>query len=348
MTDLTPPRLSVLDTVPVWQESSAAVSLRHSLDLARHAERLGYTRFWVAEHHNTPSLATSAPAVLAGQVAAATETIRVGSGAVLLPNHAPLAVAEQFGVLSSLYPGRIDLGIGRATGTDAHTARLLRGPRAAGPEEFVHQLAELMGYFAPPTAGADVVAAIPRVSPGPPVWLLGSSASSAVSAARMGLPYAYAHVINPADCVPALRAYRDAFRPSPQLAEPYAILAAGVIVADTGPEADRLGWSFAHGQLLSRIQRGTTLPRPDQTDAAEFTPAHRDFMRQRLATQVYGDPDTVREQLTELVRESAADEVMALTMIWDHAARVRSYELLAGLLDGARAEDARMAVEGRG
>ncbi|MEU4173848.1 LLM class flavin-dependent oxidoreductase [Streptomyces sp. NPDC026589] len=335
MTDLSPLRLSVLDTVPVWQGSSAAESLRNALDLAQQAERLGYVRFWVAEHHNTPSLATSSPAVLVGQVAAATTSIRVGSGAVLLPNHAPLTIAEQFGVLTSLHPDRIDLGIGRAAGTDPYTAGLLRGARAAGTEHFGQQLAELASYFAPPGEAETDVFAVPQVSPGPPIWLLGSSTSSAAAAARLGLPYAYAHVINPAECTAALRTYRAEFRPSPRLAAPYAIVAAGVIVADTSDEAERLGRSFAHGQLLSRLQRGSTLPRPDQTEATRFSTAHLEFMRERQATQVVGDPAGVRERLVAIVADSGADEVMALTMVWDHTARVRSYELLASLTETA-------------
>lgn len=230
MADFPRLRLSVLDTVPVWRGSTAAESLRDTLDLAAHVERLGYARYWVAEHHNTPSLATSAPAVLAGRIAAATRTIRVGSGAVLLPNHAPLVVAEQFGVLEALHPGRIDLGIGRASGADPAAAERLRGDGPAG-DDFPERLAELEGYFGPGREKA-AVRAVPTPEGRPPVWLVGSSPQSAAFAGSRGLPYVYAHQIRPGLGRQSLAAYREAFRPSPHLEHPYAAIAASAVAAE--------------------------------------------------------------------------------------------------------------------
>lgn len=331
MADLSGLRLSVLDTAPVWRGSSAARSLRNSVDLARRAERLGYTRYWVAEHHNTPCLATSVPPVLIAQIASATTTIRVGSGGVLLPNHAPLAVAEQFGTLEAFHPGRVDLGIGRASGTDPAAAHLLRRGLPA-EDDFPERLGELLGYLTPgePPSG---VRAVPQADTRTPVYLLGTSTSSARFAGSLGLPYAYAHQINPDGTVAALEAYRNAFEPSAWLERPYTIVAPTVIVADSDERARWLARGFAAGQLLIRTEdRFTLFPTAEEAGRRSFAPEGERFIRERLDPQIIGGPGTVRDRLADLVKHSGADELMALTMVSDHEARVRSYELLAELV----------------
>ncbi|WP_151772618.1 LLM class flavin-dependent oxidoreductase [Streptomyces abyssomicinicus] len=336
MADFSRVHLSVLDTVPVWRGSSAADSLRNALDLARHAERLGYLRYWVAEHHNTPSLATSAPAVLAGQIAAVTSTIRVGSGAVLLPNHAPLVVAEQFGVLESLYPGRVDIGIGRASGADASAAERLRGYGAAAGDDFSSRLAELEGYFGPGREKA-AVRAVPTPEGRPPFWLVGSSPQSAAFAGARGLPYVYAHQIRPGAGAASLEAYRAAFRPSVQLDRPYAAIAATVVAAEDDERAEYLGRAFVLGQIVMRTSDWfTLLPTAEEAARHRYGPAEETFVRERLDPQLVGGPDTVRRRLAALVEETGADEVMALSMISGHSERVRSYELLKGALEDLR------------
>jgi luciferase family oxidoreductase group 1 len=331
MTDLSGVRLSVLDTVPVWRGSSATQSLRNSTDLARRVERLGYTRYWVAEHHNTPCLATSVPPVLIAQIASATTTIRVGSGGVLLPNHAPLTVAEQFGTLEAFHPGRIDLGIGRASGTDPAAAHLLRRGLPPAEEDFPDQLGELLGYLAPGEPSSDV-RAVPRPETRPPVYLLGTSTSSARFAGALGLPYAYAHQINPAGTVAALEAYRNAFKPSTWLDRPYTIVAPTVIAADSDERARWLARGYVVGRLLLRTEDCFTLfPTAEEAERHSLTPSGERFVREHLDPQIIGGPGTVRDRLTELVKHSGADELMALTMVSDHEARVRSYELLAEL-----------------
>jgi luciferase family oxidoreductase group 1 len=331
MTDLSGLRLSVLDTVPVWRGSSAARSLRNSVDLARRAEELGYTRYWVAEHHNTPCLATSVPPVLIARIASATTTIRVGSGGVLLPNHAPLTVAEQFGTLEAFHPGRVDLGVGRASGTDPAAARLLRRGLPPAEEDFPGLLDELLGYLTPegPPSG---VRAVPQADTRTPVYLLGTSTSSARFAGSLGLPYAYAHQIAPAGTAAALEAYRNAFEASAWLDRPYTIVAPTVVVAESGERARWLARGFVAGQLLIRTEdRFTLFPTAEEAGRRSFAPSGERFIRERLDPQIIGDPGTVRDRLTELVKHSGADEVMALTMVSDHEARVRSYELLAEL-----------------
>jgi luciferase family oxidoreductase group 1 len=336
MADFPRLRLSVLDTVPVWRGSTAAESLRNTLDLAAHVERLGYERYWVAEHHNTPSLATSAPAVLAGQIAAATRTIRVGSGAVLLPNHAPLVVAEQFGVLEALHPGRIDLGIGRASGADAAAAERLRGYGPAG-DDFAERLAELEGYFGPGREKA-AVRAVPTPEGRPPVWLVGSSPQSAAFAGARGLPYVYAHQIRPGLGRQSLAAYREAFRPSVHLEHPYAAIAATAVVAEDDVRAEYLARAFVLGQIVMRTTDWfTLLPTADEAAQHSFSRSEEAFVRERIDSQLVGGPEEVRGRLAALVEETGADEVMALSMIGDHTARLRSYELLRGALDELRA-----------
>ncbi|SMD20744.1 LLM class flavin-dependent oxidoreductase [Kibdelosporangium aridum] len=311
-------RLSVLDTAPVWQGSTPAQSLRDTVDLAKHVERFGYRRFWVAEHHLTPSIASTSPAVLVGQIASATSTIRVGSGGVLLPNHPPLIVAEQFGTLAALHPDRIDLGIGRAPGSDPGTVRLLRRSEAGFPA----QLAELRGYFANEM--------IPAAAP---VWLLGSSASSARLAGELGLPYAFAHHFNPADTLPAVAAYRESFQPSAALAQPYVLVCALMIAADTDERAQFLASSLA--LMIVRmsaggLNHGRHVP-PEIAVNQSYTDAERQLVKDRMAPRIIGGPDTVRRGISSLLASTGADELMVITLIHDQAERIRCYELIADL-----------------
>ncbi|MDX6742190.1 MsnO8 family LLM class oxidoreductase [Actinocorallia sp. A-T 12471] len=320
-------RVSVHDTVPVWQGDTNGAALWRSVELAKAVEALGYRRYWVAEHHATPALATSAPAVLAAQILAATSTLTVGSGAVLLPNHAPYAIAEQFGVLASLHPGRVDLGLGRATGGSAQAAARLGDPRRGA---FAAQIAELRAYFA---GGDGGVRAVPEPETPPRLWLVGSSASSAVAAGRLGLPYVYAHAIVPGGAEEALAAYRAAFTPSPDLAEPYAGVAAIVVAADDDARAHRLARAFVLGQIRMRTaDPDTLLPTEDEAAAHRFTPAEEAFATQRIDPQFVGSPAAIAPRLGDLVARTAPDEFFALTQVPDHTARVRSYELLAKLL----------------
>lgn len=319
--------ISVHDTVPVWRGDSNGAALRRTVELAKAVEELGYRRYWVAEHHSTPALATSAPAVLAGPILEATSTLTVGSGVVLLSNHAPLAVAEQFGVLASLYPGRVDLGIGRAAGGSPQAAARLGDPRR---RDFAEQLAELTGYFA---GGHDGVRAVPEPSVPPRFWLVGSSAGSAVTAGRLGLPYVYAHAIVPGGAAEALAAYRAAFRPSPRLERPHGGIAAIVVASDTDERAHRLANAFVLGQIRMRTGDPDTVL-PTEQDAADhvFAPAEEAFLRQRIDPQFVGSPQTITARLAALLEATKADELFALTQVPDHDARVRSYELLAKIV----------------
>jgi len=319
--------VSVLNTVPVWSDSSPATALREAIDLAGAAEAMGYHRYWVAEHHNTVSVASAAPAVLVGQLAAATSSLQVGSGGVMLPNHAPLVVAEEFGTLRALHPGRIDLGVGRAPVTDAATAVALR---RAADADFPRQLVELIGYFdAPwPDAGRPVTA-VPAAGNKPPIWLLGTSLDSARLAARLGLPYAFAHHFNPGGAAAAAAEYRRAFQPSPELDRPYVILAATVIVAETAPEAARLALPVAVSALRRRSgQSPQPLPTEEQAAAHPMGPVEREIVADRVRTHVIGDPAQVRARIAELVTTTGADELMATTAVRDYGQRLRSYELL--------------------
>ncbi|HEY8371721.1 MAG TPA: LLM class flavin-dependent oxidoreductase [Pseudonocardiaceae bacterium] len=332
--------LSVLDLAPVVTGSTPAQALRNTLDLARHAERWGYTRYWVAEHHNMPGVASSAPAVLVGQIAANTSTMRVGSGGVMLPNHAPLVVAEQFGTLEALYPGRIDLGIGRAPGTDPITARALR--RTTGPlsaDDFPQQLAELVGYFAPvkENAPAAGVVAVPGAGYRPEMWLLGSSGYSAQLAGLLGLPFAFAHHFSAENTLPALQLYRSSFRPSEYLDRPYAMVAVSAVCADTDEEAHRLASSEGLSFLRLRAGRPGLLPSPQEAENHPYTPLELQVLQARNATRFIGSPDTVRRQLDEFLERTRADELMVTTMVHDHEARLRSYELMAEVVGPTRA-----------
>lgn len=327
VTSLSDVPLSVLDLAPISQGSDASAALRNTLDLARHAESLGYHRYWLAEHHNMPGIASSATVVMIGQVAAATERIRVGSGGVMLPNHAPLVVAEQFGTLEAFHPGRIDLGLGRAPGTDQRTAHALRGHSAVSAEDFPQQLTELIGYFDADEERA--VRAVAAEGNKPPIWLLGSSGFSAQLAGMLGLPFSFAHHFSARNTLPALRLYRESFRPSAVLDRPHAMVAASVICADTDEAATRLSGPGLLAFLSLRRGRPIPLPTPEEAAAYPYSEAEQQFVEERRAGSIVGSPDTVGADLERLLAETEADELMVTTMVHDHADRRRSYELLA-------------------
>ncbi len=322
---------SVLDLAPVANGATETEALRNSLDLARVTERLGFHRYWVAEHHNMPGIASSAPAVLLAHIAMVTERIRIGSGGVMLPNHAPLVVAEQFGMLEALHPGRVDLGIGRAPGTDQVTARALR--RTEGQlsvDDFPEQLTELANYF----TGRDAqgVTAVPALGNQPAIWLLGSSGYSAQVAGYLGLPFAFAHHFSSENTLPALALYRERFRPSAVLAEPYALIAANVVCGEDDETAHRLAAPAALQFLQLRKGKPGRLPSPEETDEYPYSDLDRLFIAERLDSQVIGGPDTVRERLAELVGSTGVQELMITTNVYRHADRVRSYERVAELV----------------
>jgi luciferase family oxidoreductase group 1 len=320
--------LSVLDLAPVAAGATATDALHHTTELARRTEQLGYRRFWVAEHHNMPAIASSAPAVLIAHLAAATSTIRVGSGGVMLPNHAPLVVAEQFGTLQALHPGRIDLGIGRAPGTDQVTALALRRTAAGlSAENFPQELAELVGYF---TGDPRMrISAYPGHGDMPAVWLLGSSGYSAELAGRLGLPFSFAHHFSAANTLPALALYRQHFRPSQWLDRPYAMVAVSTICAETDQRAEWLAGPSGLSFLRLRAGRPQPLVSPEEAAAYPYTEPERAFVEQRREGQATGSPQTVRAQLRALLEATGADELMLTTMVYDIKDRIRSFELVA-------------------
>ena len=325
--------LSVLDLVPITAGSNASEALARSLELAQAAERLGYTRFWVAEHHNMPGIASAATAVVVGHVAGGTSTIRVGSGGIMLPNHAPLVIAEQFGTLEALYPGRIDLGLGRAPGTDMRTAQALRRDLASNADSFPQDVLELQSYFRPAVPG-QAVRAVPGVGLNVPLWLLGSSLFSAQLAAMLGLPFSFASHFAPDQLDEALAIYRSRFKPSEVLARPYAMPGLSVVIADTDAEAARLATSLQ--QQFVNLQRGTPGPLEPPVDSMEgrMSPLERARMEHMLACAIVGSPATVRRGLESFLRRTGADELIVTAQIYDHAARLRSFELLADLREG--------------
>jgi luciferase family oxidoreductase group 1 len=323
--------LSVLDLSPVRAGSSGAVSLRNSLDLAKLADRLGFTRYWVAEHHNLPSIASSSPDIMIGQIAAMTRHIRVGSGGVMLPNHSPLMVAERFKVLEALFPGRIDLGLGRAPGTDPVTSYALRR-RQDMADDFLERFQELMLFESkgfPEGHPFRNVRAMPADVPLPPIWLLGSSDYSAQLAAHVGCGYSFAHHFSELDPAAPMLAYRDAFKPSPALAQPYAILGCAVVCADTDAEADRLAATIDLNIVRRRRGEYLELASPEEALAYPYSPAERSLIARNRARLYVGSKATVRERLLAIAAATKADEIMVTTMIYDHGARRRSYELLA-------------------
>jgi luciferase family oxidoreductase group 1 len=327
--------LSILDLAPIGAGQSPGEALATTTGLAQRAEAWGYHRFWVAEHHGMPGVASSSPAVLLAHLGAATRTIRLGSGGVMLPNHAPLVVAEQFGMLHALHPARIDLGLGRAT-NPATIAALGRPQDSAGL--FPRHVAELAGFLDDAFPAGHPYAAV-RAVPGrsvapesgrPPIWLLGTSEPSAKLAGTMGLPFAFAHHFSAKNTIPALELYRASFRPSAYLDKPYALISVAAIAADTTEQAHWLSGSAALLMLLLRLGKPGPVPSPQQAAAYPYTPAERDFVDPRRSTMVLGDAAEVRARLSALRASTGADELMITGMVYDRAARYRSYELIAG------------------
>jgi len=324
---------SILDLSPIVQGGTVAEALERSRDLARHAERLGYRRFWLAEHHNMPGIASAATAVVIAHVAAGTSTIRVGSGGVMLPNHAPLVIAEQFGTLEALFPGRIDLGLGRAPGTDPLTARALRRGKPNTADTFPQDVVELQAYFRP--AERDQAAqAVPGAGLAVPIWLLGSSTFSAQLAAALGLPFAFASHFAPDHLDEALELYREKFRPSETLREPYTMAAIAVFAADTEAAAARLFTSLQ--QSFVKLRRGTPgpLPPPVDTMAGLWSPVEEAMVGHAFAEAVVGSPATVKRGIEKFLQRTGVDELMVTAAIHDHAARLRSFELVAQVRGG--------------
>jgi luciferase family oxidoreductase group 1 len=321
--------LSVLDLAPVETAATNGAALANTTRLARATEQLGYRRFWVAEHHNMPGIASSAPAVLLAHLAASTSTIRLGSGGVMLPNHAPLVVAEQFGTLVALHPDRIDLGLGRAPGTDQVTALALRRSMdALSADDFPRELGRLIDYFGTGT-GTPRVTAVPGRGDAPAVWLLGSSDFSARLAGQLGLPFSFAHHFSSAHTDLALAIYRDAFRPSRWLDEPYAMVAVNAVCAPTEDEAEWLAGPGGLAFLRLRQGRAGQLPTPQEAADYPYTPMEREFVLARRDGQALGSPETVTRQLAALLDRTRADELMITTLVYDIDARIRSYRLIA-------------------
>jgi luciferase family oxidoreductase group 1 len=319
---------SVLDLSPIARGSTVATAFANSRDLAQHAERWGYQRYWLAEHHNMTGIASAATSLVIAHVAAGTQTIRVGAGGIMLPNHAPLVIAEQFGTLAALYPGRIDLGLGRAPGTDQQTARALRRNLNGSVDTFVDDVQELRAYFQPAQPG-QAVRAVPGAGLNVPVWLLGSSLFSAQLAAKLGLPFAFASHFAPDYLLPALKIYRQYFQPSAVLEKPYAMVGAGVFAAHSDAEAKRL-FSSVQLQFLNLL-RGTPGELNPPVDDIEllWSPQEKQQIARTLACAIVGAPATIKQGLQTLIAETQADELIVTAQIYDHAARLHSYELLA-------------------
>jgi luciferase family oxidoreductase group 1 len=320
--------ISILDLSPIVQGGTAAEALHNSLDLARHAERWGYRRYWLAEHHNMPGIASAATAVAIGYVAAGTNTIRVGSGGVMLPNHAPLVIAEQFGTLESLFPGRIDLGLGRAPGTDQLTAQALRRGQLNSADTFPQDVAELQGYFRAVRPGQGVQA-VPGGGLAVPIWLLGSSLFSAQLAASLGLPFAFASHFAPDYLGHALELYRSEFRPSEQLARPYAMAAVAVYAAETDEAAARLFTSLQ--QSFVNLRRGAPgrLPPPVESMDGLWSEMEQAGVAHAFREAIVGSAAAVKQGIAAFQRRTAADEIIVTAAIYDHAARLRSHEIVA-------------------
>lgn len=326
-------KYSALDLVPVRQETGSAQALRNSLDLAQHLEGFGYNRFWVAEHHNMDGIASSATSVLLGYLAGGTSTIRVGSGGVMLPNHAPLVIAEQFGTLESLYPGRIDLGLGRAPGSDQMTARALRRERSGSADDFPQDVEELLGYLGERTPDQRVIA-VPGTGTRVPVWLLGSSLFSAQLAGMRGLPYAFASHFAPRLMHEAIRIYRDHFTPSAYLDKPYVMLGIPLVAADSDERADYLATSV-YQRILNLIRgQSLMLQPPVESMHGLWLPHEKDAVGSFLGMAMIGSPVKIRAKLEVLLQQTQADELIFTCDLYEHADRLRSYELLAQLMKG--------------
>lgn len=327
---------SVLDLSPITAGSTPADSFRHTLELAQHAEKLDYNRFWLAEHHNMPFIASSATSVVMSHVAAGTSQIRIGSGGIMLPNHAPLVIAEQFGTLESLYPGRIDLGLGRAPGTDQGTARALRRDLGSTGDDFPEQLAELRGYFDPSLTQGNPIKAIPGEGLNIPIWLLGSSGFSAQLAGELGLPFAFAAHFSPLNTLGALQIYRKAFKPSNVLDKPYAMVALNIIAAETDKEA-KLLFTTLQQQFLNLMSGNLTQLQPPVDDISEVASSYQlKALEQQLGSSIVGSQQTVKDKLHTFLEESQADEIMAIAQVYDYKARLHSYELLAEITKSER------------
>ncbi len=323
---------SVLDLAPIIRGGDAALAFRNTLDLARHADQWGYHRYWLAEHHNIPGIASAATSVVIGHVAGGTSRIRVGAGGIMLPNHAPLVIAEQFGTLESLYPGRIDLGLGRAPGGDQLTARALRRGLGSSGDTFPDDVRELQSYFAPPVPGQPL-RAIPGGGLNVPLYLLGSSDFSARLAAELGLPFAFASHFAPDYLHAALELYRRNFKPSPQLTHPHVMIGVNVVAAETDDEARHLLTSLQ--QMFLGMIRGarTELPPPVDTMRGRWSPAEQAHAHRMMRCSAVGSPMTVREELVALIDQTGADEIIATAQIFEHSARLRSFEIASGVFE---------------
>ncbi len=327
-------RWSVLDLVPIVVGGTAADSFRNSLDLAQHVEKWGFHRYWLAEHHGMPGVASSATSVVISYIASGTSKIRVGSGGIMLPNHAPLVIAEQFGTLESMYPGRIDLGVGRAPGTDLLTARALRRDFQRNGDNFPELLAELCSYLNPPSSGNPRVRAIPGEGLNIPIWLLGSSGFSARLAGELGLPFAFASHFSPDYTLPALEIYRSSFCPSEALDEPYVMVGVNVIAADTGEKARWLATS-QELQFLNLLRNQPTPLNPPVENMDEvWNDYEKVAVKQQLRYMITGSRETVKEKLQAFLDATQADEFIIHTQVFDHEARLRSYEILAEIVMG--------------
>ena len=319
-------KISILDLSPIAEGSDAAQSFRNSLSLAQHGESWGYQRYWLAEHHGMPGIASAATAVLIAHIAGGTSTIRVGAGGVMLPNHSPLVIAEQFGTLESLFPGRIDLGLGRAPGSDQRTARALRRNLASDADEFPQDVEELMAYF---KGDANLVRAVPGAGLSIPIWILGSSLFGAQLAAAMGLPYAFASHFAPQQMMQAIDIYRATFRPSAQLSKPYVMLGFNVFAADTDAEAHYLASSAQQAFINLRSGRPAKLPLPIPDFLQKIGVQEHALLDQVLSCSAIGSPATVTEKMQTFINATAADELMITSQIHEHAARLHSYEIAA-------------------
>ncbi len=320
--------LSVLDLSPIVEGSNASVSLRNSLELAQLTEKLGFHRYWLAEHHGMTGIASAATAVVIGHVAAGTSTIRVGAGGIMLPNHAPLIIAEQFGTLEALYPGRIDLGLGRAPGTDPGTSRALRRNLASNVDQFPQDVVELMSYFQPKANGQHVHA-VPGEGLSIPVWILGSSLFGAQLAAHLGLPYAFASHFAPGQMMDAIKVYRQQFNPSKTLAKPYVMLGVSVFAADTETDAQLLASSWQQAFVNLYSGRPSQLPPPVADYMAGLAPFEQSMLNDVLACTMIGTSEQVREKIDIFIDKTQADELIIASQIYDHRARLHSYEIVA-------------------
>jgi luciferase family oxidoreductase group 1 len=334
---------SILDLSPIPEGGDAGQALRNTRDLGQAAERLGYHRYWLAEHHNMPGIASAATAIVIGHVAAATKTIRVGAGGIMLPNHAPLVIAEQFGTLEALFPGRIDLGLGRAPGTDMLTARALRRDLAQAAENFPQDVMELQALFDDP-APDQKIRAVPGAGLKVPLWILGSSLFGAQLAASLGLPFAFASHFAPAHLLQALDLYRRTFRPSKTLERPHAMVAMNAIAAETDAEAEYLFTSLQ--QAFVNLRRGNPGPLPRPTDRVDLSPQEQDMLAQALAVSAVGSPAVVRRGIETVIEATNPDEIIVAGQIHDPAARIRSFEIVAEIREALAGEGTRAIAYG--